>query len=100
VEIDSQEEKKKIKTKKHTYIREVPKYVYFYINRTGYNAQEKQALKNEDKLSFDFAIYLDSFMEKYREKTAAHSEIITGLWRKKNMLQRKRNAFDIFSKKL
>lgn len=41
--------------------------MFFYINRTSYNAQQKQPLKNEEKMSFDFIIYLDRYLEKYRK---------------------------------
>jgi hypothetical protein len=43
---------------------------------------------------------MDRFLEKYKEEASANTTIIIELWKKKNILQKKINAFDIFAKKL
>ena len=33
-----------------------------YINRTDFDREEGQALKNQQKFTFDFTIYLDRYL--------------------------------------
>lgn len=48
--------------KKVAYIRDEPEYLFLYINRTEYDKEEGQTLKNRHKFNFDFTIYLDRYL--------------------------------------
>jgi hypothetical protein len=52
---------------KQMFIREEPEYLFLYINRTEYDREEQQMLKNDQKFLFDFVLYLDRYLEKYKK---------------------------------
>jgi len=48
--------------KKSTFIRDEPEYLFIYINRTDFDKEEGQMLKNQHKFTFEFTVYLDRYL--------------------------------------
>jgi hypothetical protein len=62
--------------KKQMFIRDEPEYLFMYINRTEYDREEQQMHKNDEKFVFDFVLYLDRYLEKYRKERDQKDERI------------------------
>ena len=71
-----------------------------YINRTDFDREEGQALKNQQKFTFDFTIYLDRYFEKYRKENDESHERIKELLASKNKLKEQINYIQILFKKI
>ncbi len=48
--------------KKHTFLRSLPFYLFLTISRIEYEKKKNQAIKNSEKIAFDFVIYLDQYL--------------------------------------
>lgn len=57
-------------------------------------------LKNDDKFTFDFVIYMDRYLEKYRKEKDIANERIKELIIKKNRIKEQMNYLNILFKKL
>ncbi len=57
-------------------------------------------MKNYEKMSFDFVIYLDRYMEKNKEEAKDMNPIIIELRKRKNELERQLNHLKILTTKL
>ena len=78
VEIDKKLLKRKV------FIKTVPEYLFFNINRAQFERKGNQLLKNTEKMSFDFVIYLDRYMDKNKEEEKVMNPIIIDLRKRKN----------------
>ena len=85
---------------KSAFIRDEPEYLFMYINRTDFDREEGQALKNQQKFTFDFTIYLDRYFEKYRKENDESHERIKELLASKNKLKEQINYIQILFKKI
>lgn len=71
-----------------------------YINRTEFDREEGQALKNDQKFAFDFVLYLDRYLEKYKEEAGVANERIRELLGEKSRLEAQRNSLHLLLKKV
>ena len=85
---------------RNTYIRNLPQYLFININRTGYEKEANQPLKNEEKMNFDFVIYLDRYLDRNKEKTKLVNPKIMELLRRKNSINHQINHLELLPPKL
>jgi hypothetical protein len=82
------------------FIREEPEYLFLYINRTEFDREEQQMHKNDQKFTFDFVLYLDRYMEKYREERGQKDEKIRSLIQMRNRVKEQLSSLQILAKKM
>ena len=79
------------KRKRETYIKTLPEYLFININRTGYEKSANQFVKNEEKMSFDFVIYLDRYLDRNKEQSKLVNPKIVQLLKRKNTINHQIN---------
>jgi ubiquitin carboxyl-terminal hydrolase 25/28 len=85
---------------KQMFIREEPQYLFLYINRTEFDREEQQMHKNDQKFTFDFVLYLDRYMEKYRKERGEKDERIRKLINARNTVKEQLGSLQILGKKM
>lgn len=58
----------KTKTYKETWISEIPKVLFFTVQRVNYDVKSRKLVKNNKKFEFDKQIFVDKFLLENRSK--------------------------------
>ena len=83
-----------------TYIKNLPEYLFININRAGYEKAANQYIKNQEKMSFDFVIYLDRYLDENKEKSKLVNPKIIELLKRKNTINNQINHLELLATKL